>query len=124
MVRAFTELIFAEKWADAIVMDPEVRNPRAIRCYEKCGFRKLKEIEGGQKWLMELRRERRGETLGVENSERVSNARVKPFVNVYAIWRTFVKSFDTFTNALFGHFQPFSNRSEKCTFTNGFERKN
>lgn len=111
MVRAFTELIFAEKWADAIVMDPEVRNPRAIRCYEKCGFRKLKEIEGGQKWLMELRRERRGETLGVENSERVSNARVKPFVNVYAIWRTFVKSFDTFTNALFGHFRLFSKRS-------------
>ncbi|MTD31348.1 GNAT family N-acetyltransferase [Planomicrobium sp. YIM 101495] len=58
MVKAFAELIFTEKRADAIVMDPEVRNLRAIRCYEKCGFRKLKEIDEGTKWLMELRREK------------------------------------------------------------------
>lgn len=57
MVKEFTAHIFSEKRADAIVMDPEMRNPRAIRCYEKCGFRKLKEIDYGEKWLMELRRE-------------------------------------------------------------------
>ena len=37
---------------------------------------------------------------------------------MYTISRTFVKLFDTFTNVIFGHFQPFLKRSEKCTFTN------
>lgn len=54
LVTEFVQFIFQEKQADAIVLDPELSNPRAIRCYEKCGFRKVKKIEDGQKWLMEI----------------------------------------------------------------------
>ncbi|KUP09091.1 2-aminoglycoside phosphotransferase [Bacillus coahuilensis m2-6] len=28
--------------AEKVVMDPQVRNERALRCYEKCGFKKVK----------------------------------------------------------------------------------
>ncbi|ANU27517.1 GNAT family N-acetyltransferase [Planococcus versutus] len=38
MIRFLTE----EKHADRIVMDPQTKNTRAIRCYEKCGFSKVK----------------------------------------------------------------------------------
>nr|WP_246118823.1 hypothetical protein [Alkalibacillus haloalkaliphilus] len=36
-------------------MDPEVSNVRAIKCYEKCGFSKVRLIEDRSKWLMECR---------------------------------------------------------------------
>ena len=29
-----------EMGAEAIAMDPKVNNERAIKCYEKCGFKK------------------------------------------------------------------------------------
>lgn len=38
MVHFLTEV----KNADRVVMDHQVRNTRAIRCYEKCGFKKVK----------------------------------------------------------------------------------
>lgn len=57
LVTEFLRFIFQEKQADAIVLDPELSNPRAIRCYEKCGFRKVKKIEGNKKWLMEISRD-------------------------------------------------------------------
>lgn len=46
--------------AKAVVLDPHADNPRAIRCYEACGFRKVKflpkhELHGGEMvdcWLM------------------------------------------------------------------------
>ncbi len=46
--------------AKAVVLDPHGDNPRAIRCYEACGFRKVKllpkhELHGGEMvdcWLM------------------------------------------------------------------------
>lgn len=49
--------------ADAIVMDPQTWNVRALRCYEKCGFRKVKLLpkhewhEGAERdcWLIEYR---------------------------------------------------------------------
>ncbi|MBW4566840.1 MAG: acetyltransferase [Tolypothrix carrinoi HA7290-LM1] len=52
--------IFGELQADKIVIDPNVRNTRAIRCYEKCGFEKVKilpkhELHEGEyrdSWLM------------------------------------------------------------------------
>jgi aminoglycoside 6'-N-acetyltransferase len=28
--------------ARRVVIDPHINNPRAIRCYEKCGFKKIK----------------------------------------------------------------------------------
>jgi aminoglycoside 6'-N-acetyltransferase len=48
---------------DIIVMDPQAWNHRALRCYEKCGFRKLKYLpehewhEGSKRdcWLIEYR---------------------------------------------------------------------
>ena len=50
--------------AGAIVLDPHCDNPRAIRCYEACGFKKLKllprhELHAGEMvdcWLMERRK--------------------------------------------------------------------
>lgn len=56
MVTKFLAILFDEKQADAVVVDPEFTNLRAIRCYEKCGFQKIKKIEDGQKWLMEISR--------------------------------------------------------------------
>ncbi|HSJ37145.1 MAG TPA: GNAT family N-acetyltransferase [Planococcus sp. (in: firmicutes)] len=56
MVKKFLEFIFDEKQANAVVLDPELTNPRAIRCYEKCGFRKIKKIDEDKKWLMETSR--------------------------------------------------------------------
>lgn len=58
MVTEFLAFIFDEKGADAVIVDPELTNPRAIRCYEKCGFQKIKRIDGDRKWLMETTRER------------------------------------------------------------------
>ncbi|MBK1988628.1 GNAT family N-acetyltransferase [Sphaerospermopsis aphanizomenoides BCCUSP55] len=34
--------VFTQLHAVKIVIDPNVKNPRAIRCYEKCGFVKIK----------------------------------------------------------------------------------
>lgn len=52
MVKRF--LIHLNTLATArVVLDPAISNPRAIRCYEKCGFVKVKKINGGENWLME-----------------------------------------------------------------------
>lgn len=48
--------------AQAIVLDPHADNPRALRCYEACGFKKVKllpahELHDGKRvdcWLMAL----------------------------------------------------------------------
>ena len=50
-----------EKNAEIIILDPHADNPRAIRCYEKVGFKKIKflpkhELHDGEMvdcWLME-----------------------------------------------------------------------
>jgi aminoglycoside 6'-N-acetyltransferase len=52
------------KRADKVVMDPQTWNERAIQCYEKCGFRKVKLLpkhefhEGDYRdsWLIEYRK--------------------------------------------------------------------
>ncbi len=36
--------LFEHLQADKIVIDPRVSNTRAIRCYEKCGFSKVKQL--------------------------------------------------------------------------------
>lgn len=33
--------LFADRGADAIMIDPKTHNLRAIRCYHKCGFHDL-----------------------------------------------------------------------------------
>ncbi|MGY3187803.1 GNAT family N-acetyltransferase [Lysinibacillus sp. TE18511] len=41
--------------ADVIILDPEISNKRAIRCYEKCGFSKVKKINNESNLLMEIK---------------------------------------------------------------------
>lgn len=61
---ALVAYIFAELGAGTIVIDPHADNPRAIRSYEKCGFRKVKPLlehelhEGALRdcWLMAIER--------------------------------------------------------------------
>jgi aminoglycoside 6'-N-acetyltransferase len=55
------EYLFQTRGARKVILDPHVTNLRAIRCYEKCGFRKVKvlaahELHEGvlrDAWLME-----------------------------------------------------------------------
>jgi aminoglycoside 6'-N-acetyltransferase len=62
--RAITQLLrylFPSKGARKAILDPHVTNLRAIRCYEKCGFRKVKILQAHEMhegvlrdaWLME-----------------------------------------------------------------------
>lgn len=61
LVQTMTRFLKEEKQADIVVMDPQAWNERALRCYEKCGFRKVKLLpkrewhEGSYRdcWLME-----------------------------------------------------------------------
>ena len=45
MVRAFVRQLFADPGVTRIQTDPSPENRRAIRCYEKAGFRALREID-------------------------------------------------------------------------------
>lgn len=36
------EYLIEQKQANIVVMDPQTWNERAIMCYEKCGFKKVK----------------------------------------------------------------------------------
>lgn len=42
LVEMVVTYLLAVRKADRIVMDPQTWNERAIRCYEKCGFKKVK----------------------------------------------------------------------------------
>ncbi|GGD13549.1 GNAT family N-acetyltransferase [Pontibacillus salipaludis] len=55
MVTDFIKFISKGTDANIIILDPEVSNYRAVRCYEKCGFMKVKKINDGNNWLMEHR---------------------------------------------------------------------
>ncbi|MBC1219631.1 acetyltransferase [Nostoc sp. UCD121] len=64
ILSAIITYLFEHLQAHKIVIDPHVDNPRAIRCYEKCGFVKLKllpahELHEGKYsdcWLMAIDR--------------------------------------------------------------------
>ena len=45
MLRAFVRHLFADPSVTRIQTDPEPANARAIRCYEKSGFRAVREVE-------------------------------------------------------------------------------
>ncbi|ASJ52860.1 GNAT family N-acetyltransferase [Brevibacillus formosus] len=61
LVTAILHYLHTEKQAQKVAIDPQAWNKRALRCYEKCGFRKVKELplhewhEGSMRdcWLME-----------------------------------------------------------------------
>ncbi|MCR2821043.1 acetyltransferase [Lederbergia panacisoli] len=42
LVSSMVEFLIEERQAEKIVMDPQTWNKRAISCYEKCGFKKVK----------------------------------------------------------------------------------
>ena len=45
MVRAFVRLLFADSAVTRVQSDPSPENRRAIRCYEKAGFRAVGEVD-------------------------------------------------------------------------------
>ena len=61
-VSLLLQYLFRVNGARKVTVDPHVENARAIRCYEKCGFRKVKllprhELHEGalqDSWLMEV----------------------------------------------------------------------
>lgn len=61
IVTSMVKYLFSENKASRIIMDPMTSNGRAIKCYEKCGFQKVKVLskhmlhEGKYRdcWLME-----------------------------------------------------------------------
>lgn len=63
LITLVSQYLLDEKDADWVVVDPQTGNERAIRCYEKCGFEKVKLLpkrelhEGVYRdcWLMERR---------------------------------------------------------------------
>ena len=63
LVNLMKSFLTEQKGASRIVMDPQAANVRAIACYEKCGFKKMKmlpkhELHEGEWrdcWLMEYR---------------------------------------------------------------------
>lgn len=63
LVRSMVAFLVNEKGADRVVMDPQAWNGRALACYEKCGFRKVKFLpehelhEGNMQdcWLLEYK---------------------------------------------------------------------
>lgn len=65
LVEMIVAYLLTDKKAERIVMDPQTWNERAIRCYEKCGFKKVKLLpkhewhEGEYRdcWLIEYVRE-------------------------------------------------------------------
>lgn len=42
LVTSMVTFLLTEKHANTIIMDPQMTNERAIRCYEKCGFKKIR----------------------------------------------------------------------------------
>lgn len=69
LVNLMVEYLVDEQGADKVVMEPQTWNERAIHCYEKCGFKKIKLLpenelhEGSFRdcWLIEF------ESSGIKN---------------------------------------------------------
>ncbi|MET1013829.1 MAG: GNAT family N-acetyltransferase [Paenisporosarcina sp.] len=55
LVSATIQYLVDQKQVDKIVMDPQVVNERAIACYEKCGFKKVKILPKSELHEGELR---------------------------------------------------------------------
>ncbi|WLR42391.1 GNAT family N-acetyltransferase [Bacillus carboniphilus] len=63
LVKSIVNFLFLHKEAELVVLDPQTQNERAIKCYERCGFEKVKllpkrELHEGEYrdcWLMECK---------------------------------------------------------------------
>ncbi|MFB5674536.1 GNAT family N-acetyltransferase [Paenibacillus terreus] len=63
LVSSMLQFLVDHKKADRVVMDPQASNERALRCYAKCGFRKVRllpkrELHEGEYrdcWLIEYK---------------------------------------------------------------------
>ncbi|MED3645919.1 GNAT family N-acetyltransferase [Halalkalibacterium halodurans] len=63
LVSSMVHYLLKEKPAGRVIMDPQIRNKRALRCYEKCGFNKVRilpkhELHEGKYqdcWLLEYK---------------------------------------------------------------------
>ena len=64
LVKAMLTYLIEHKQATIVIMDPQVNNNRALKCYEKCGFKKVRllpknEFHEGQYrdcWLIEYKK--------------------------------------------------------------------
>ncbi|WP_430786616.1 GNAT family N-acetyltransferase [Virgibacillus flavescens] len=45
LVHSIVDFLITKKSANRVVMDPQVWNERAVTCYERCGFKKVKFLE-------------------------------------------------------------------------------
>lgn len=64
LVKSMVEYLIEQKQATRVIMDPQIRNLRALSCYEKCGFKKIRLLpnhefhEGKYRdcWLIEYKK--------------------------------------------------------------------
>ncbi|PAV27943.1 GNAT family N-acetyltransferase [Virgibacillus profundi] len=64
LVKSMVEYLMEQVEADRVIMDPQVTNNRALKCYEKCGFKRVKLLpkhefhEGEYRdcWLIEYKK--------------------------------------------------------------------
>lgn len=55
LIKNMIQHLVEHEHADKIVMDPQVRNSRALHVYEKCGFKKIKLLANHERHEGELR---------------------------------------------------------------------
>lgn len=58
MIKQFAQMLFCNSEVTRIISDPNPNNPRSVRCLEKAGFTKIKDIQtpDGPSVMMELTR--------------------------------------------------------------------
>jgi RimJ/RimL family protein N-acetyltransferase len=70
MVRAFLERLFTDPAVTRIQTDPSPDNARAIRCYQKAGFRAVRAVDTPDGPALLMLCERTARELGVPTDRR------------------------------------------------------
>jgi RimJ/RimL family protein N-acetyltransferase len=60
MIRSFVAQLFADPGVTRIQTDPSPQNARAVRCYERAGFRRVGEVDTPDGRALLMRCERPG----------------------------------------------------------------